>query len=294
MAKRSRKTLERGDKGDEVRAWQEFLISLGYDLGKSGKGKSGVDGDFGRLTEAATKDFQRRSGIGDSGIVDWRTRAEYTRARGLIPTPRMKPDVVPLTQTVESGADAGAETSGSMVTAEEFAEFSPAMRANALRNPNVARKLREMQMRRRVSELGGAVDRRIEEGVASTRGANSPLAARGSYSVDDEERLQTGRALEAGLGKKVKREQARRVNAGEDLSTANSPLAARGTGEPELTTESERAPLQRALDEKARGARLDLLRWQLEERAGNERRNYDIHGMIQRYRDKYDPRPGAK
>ena len=287
MAKRSRKTLERGDKGDEVRAWQEFLISVGLLDGK-------VDGDFGRLTEAATKEFQRRAGIGDDGVVGWRTRAEYQRAQGLIPIPPQKPVVAPLTQTVEAGADASAETSGSMVTAEEFAEFSPAMRDNALRNPNVARKLRELQMRRRVSELGGAVDRRIEEGVASTHGANSPLAVRDAYIPDVIEKQGKAKALRQGLDKKVAREQIRRVNAGEDISTANSPLAVRDTGEPEITTEAERAPLQKAIDEKASGARLDLLRWQLEQRAEDERRNYDIHGMIQRYRDKYDPRPGAK
>ena len=42
---------------------QERLLALGYYLGTSGPKKDGVDGDFGRITIQAVKDFQRDYGV---------------------------------------------------------------------------------------------------------------------------------------------------------------------------------------------------------------------------------------
>lgn len=60
--------LRRNDRGARVRAWQEFLLSHGHDLGRWG-----ADGVFGGLTEAATKTEQAASGLPATGVVDVRT-----------------------------------------------------------------------------------------------------------------------------------------------------------------------------------------------------------------------------
>ena len=57
-------TLKRGSKGEYVRQLQKLLQDRGYDLGKCG-----IDGDFGRATEAAVKEFQKDSHITADGIV---------------------------------------------------------------------------------------------------------------------------------------------------------------------------------------------------------------------------------
>jgi len=67
-----------------VKEWQSFLKSQGLYSGK-------VDGDFGGRTAAATKEFQRRQGVGVDGIVGWRTQTEARRVQGLIPIPRANP-----------------------------------------------------------------------------------------------------------------------------------------------------------------------------------------------------------
>lgn len=58
------KTLRKGMEGDEVKALQQQLIALGYDLGKWG-----ADGDFGSATENAVKAFQKDKGLAVDGIV---------------------------------------------------------------------------------------------------------------------------------------------------------------------------------------------------------------------------------
>lgn len=67
------RTMEAGDEGDDVAALQEMLVGLGYNLGKTGAGKNGIDGDFGAKTEAAVKDFQQAHGLDADGIVDQET-----------------------------------------------------------------------------------------------------------------------------------------------------------------------------------------------------------------------------
>jgi peptidoglycan hydrolase-like protein with peptidoglycan-binding domain len=54
--------LRKGSKGKEVKRWQNFLIGQGHLRARA-------DGDFGPLTEKATKAFQRSQGQSSDGIV---------------------------------------------------------------------------------------------------------------------------------------------------------------------------------------------------------------------------------
>lgn len=56
--------LKKGSKGDQVKAVQRMLYSMGYDLGASK-----VDGDFGGKTDAAIRAYQKKNGLTVDGIV---------------------------------------------------------------------------------------------------------------------------------------------------------------------------------------------------------------------------------
>ena len=67
----------------EVKALQEALIALGYDLGTGGVYEDGVDGDFGPITEEAVMQFQLARGFNSAnvdGIVGEGTHKELMRA----------------------------------------------------------------------------------------------------------------------------------------------------------------------------------------------------------------------
>ena len=83
MLKYYSSTLEKGSKGDEVKKWQSFLNSQGYNLS--------VDGDFGDNTYHATTDWQSKNGLGVDGIVGKNTwsKAGYTS----IDTPTPAPNI---------------------------------------------------------------------------------------------------------------------------------------------------------------------------------------------------------
>lgn len=72
--------LKKGDKGSDVTALQENLVALGYDLGKYGTKKNGVDGSFGAKTEAALKLFQKARQLEQTGVYDADTRAALSDA----------------------------------------------------------------------------------------------------------------------------------------------------------------------------------------------------------------------
>lgn len=57
--------------GEVVLKWQEFLISKGYDIGS-------LDGIFGSKTETATKDWQKKNGLTDDGVVGEKS---FTKAK---------------------------------------------------------------------------------------------------------------------------------------------------------------------------------------------------------------------
>lgn len=56
-------TLRRGSKGQYVTTLQVALVNRGYNIGSAG-----VDGNYGRGTEAAVKEFQRDNGLNPDGI----------------------------------------------------------------------------------------------------------------------------------------------------------------------------------------------------------------------------------
>lgn len=60
--------LKKGAKGEQVKAVQRMLYSMGYDLGTSK-----VDGDFGSKTDAAVRAYQKKKGLTVDGIVGQKT-----------------------------------------------------------------------------------------------------------------------------------------------------------------------------------------------------------------------------
>jgi lysozyme len=73
-------TVQKGSTNRQaVLNWQGLLIANGYDLGTTGKRKDGVDGEWGALTDQATRDFQAAKGVkdGPDGVVG---RYTYTAA----------------------------------------------------------------------------------------------------------------------------------------------------------------------------------------------------------------------
>ena len=85
MANYYSSTLQKGSKGDEVKKWQQFLNTQGYNLT--------VDGDFGDNTYNATVAYQKANGLGADGIVGKNTwgKAGYTNY-STISTPTDKPN----------------------------------------------------------------------------------------------------------------------------------------------------------------------------------------------------------
>lgn len=63
-------TLKRGSKGEYVTLLQTKLANLGYDLGSCG-----VDGEYGKATEAAVKKFQKDHGLTADGVTGKKTWA---------------------------------------------------------------------------------------------------------------------------------------------------------------------------------------------------------------------------
>ncbi len=54
--------IKKGTVGQLVLKWQKFLISKGYSIGS-------LDGIFGSKTDAATKDWQKKNGLTNDGVV---------------------------------------------------------------------------------------------------------------------------------------------------------------------------------------------------------------------------------
>ena len=68
-------TLKKGMKGDDVSEMQKALKALGHDLGAKG-----VDGSFGKDTQAALKAFQEAQGLEVTGILDETTLESLKKA----------------------------------------------------------------------------------------------------------------------------------------------------------------------------------------------------------------------
>jgi peptidoglycan hydrolase-like protein with peptidoglycan-binding domain len=91
--------LARGSEGSEVKELQQFLVDQGYDLGAFGPNKDGVDGDFGRLTEAALRQYQEDNSLEVTGSIDGSV-SEYISA---VTTPPEEPAVEEPTAEVDAG-----------------------------------------------------------------------------------------------------------------------------------------------------------------------------------------------
>ncbi len=72
-------TLRKGSKGDAVRELQIMLLKLGYDLGPCG-----IDGDFGKSTDAAVRSFQSDHRLTVDGVVGKNTWAELEKSLNAI------------------------------------------------------------------------------------------------------------------------------------------------------------------------------------------------------------------
>ena len=69
--------LRKGDKGPEVKAMQQALMTAGWSFPRYG-----ADGDFGSETEANVKGFQRTEGLPVTGVYDAATRAALMKKIG--------------------------------------------------------------------------------------------------------------------------------------------------------------------------------------------------------------------
>ncbi|TAE00378.1 MAG: hypothetical protein EAZ97_06090 [Bacteroidetes bacterium] len=65
--------IRHGSRGDEVKQWQKFLLSLDYEIGKA-------DGIYGDATYEATTHFQEENGLDADGIVGKKTYAAAVEA----------------------------------------------------------------------------------------------------------------------------------------------------------------------------------------------------------------------
>jgi hypothetical protein len=70
-------TLRRGSKGAYVKELQTMLVERGYSVGTYG-----IDGDYGRATEAAVKEFQKDAGLTADGICGPKTWAALEESPG--------------------------------------------------------------------------------------------------------------------------------------------------------------------------------------------------------------------
>lgn len=62
------------DTPEEIKQFQQTLVNLGYDLGKSGVQKNGVDGYYGPKTKAALINYQKKNNINPTGVFDQTTQ----------------------------------------------------------------------------------------------------------------------------------------------------------------------------------------------------------------------------
>ncbi len=79
-------TIKKGSQGALVKKWQQILLSEGFDLGKWKD-----DGDFGNLTDAATKAWQNKHNLAPTGVV---TSLEWESATKYVP-PNRQPTIPP-------------------------------------------------------------------------------------------------------------------------------------------------------------------------------------------------------
>ena len=110
----SKQTLRKGSKGDAVRNMQTLLDRLGYDLGPCG-----IDGDFGKATEAAVCSFQSDHRLTADGVCGPATFAELEKAaRALEKKPAEKTYAVKITGLPRGSAEEIVRQYGGEMTEE--------------------------------------------------------------------------------------------------------------------------------------------------------------------------------
>jgi hypothetical protein len=63
----------KGSTGTLVEKWQRFLKFMGYDIGKFGANKDGIDGEFGSTGVRVTNEYKKAIGMAEDGTVDIET-----------------------------------------------------------------------------------------------------------------------------------------------------------------------------------------------------------------------------
>ena len=96
-------TLRKGSKGSAVIILQTQLLKLGYDLGPCG-----IDGDFGKSTDAAVRSFQSDHRLTVDGVVGKNTWAELEKSVNQIAVKAVSTGVIP--------TEAAGEAEGSHMT----------------------------------------------------------------------------------------------------------------------------------------------------------------------------------
>ena len=86
----TRPVVRKGSKGTAVTELQTMLLKLGYDLGPCG-----VDGDFGKSTDAAVRSFQSDHRLTVDGVVGKNTWSELEKTVAKLKTGQESPDVIP-------------------------------------------------------------------------------------------------------------------------------------------------------------------------------------------------------
>ena len=109
------KNLKKGMKGDEIKTAQEALKALGHDLGKAG-----VDGIFGKDTEAAVKAFQELQGLEVTGIIDEKTLAALEKATS---------SAVKLDESIDGLIDGVTELGGRQKIIQSFKNIFEALKS---------------------------------------------------------------------------------------------------------------------------------------------------------------------
>ena len=64
--------------------WQRMLVDVGYDLGKYGPDKDGVDGKWGTTSRLALLEFQKTNRADDTGMRDHTTAVELARVHAFL------------------------------------------------------------------------------------------------------------------------------------------------------------------------------------------------------------------
>jgi chromosome segregation ATPase len=63
----------KGSTGTLIEKWQRFLKFMGYDIGKFGANKDGIDGEFGSTGIRVTNEYKKAIGMAEDGTVDLET-----------------------------------------------------------------------------------------------------------------------------------------------------------------------------------------------------------------------------